>query len=117
MSLFKFFTLKTKPAIEIIYNSYSVIGPERHKIAQDIITKYSTSSDPLDNLAVAMAYEWEGAKCRPYAIKHYEEYFNSGIKTALFSEWLLYSSLAKLYEKEYNLTLLINTKLFYNFVI
>lgn len=88
-------------ALTTILENYSIIGPERHQLAQNIIFKYSSSTDPLDKLAVAIAFQWKGANHRPSAIKFYEEYLSSGTNTDLIDTWIIYSDLATLYEKEY----------------
>lgn len=88
-------------ALKFIMNNQAAIGPGRHKIAQSVIKKYSSSNNPEDQLAVGIAYEWEGAKYRQEAINYYEMFLASGIKTKLIGDWFIYSSLSKLYEKEY----------------
>lgn len=88
-------------SLEIMRNTFSLIGPARHTISWEIISQYSKSANPLDILAVAFAYEREGAKYRTLSIKYFEKYLISPVSTDLFSNWLIFSTLGKLYEKEY----------------
>lgn len=105
---------KCNSALLTVFDFNSLIGPTRHDIQQAIINKWHASDNPLDILAVAIAYEREGAKFRTDAIKYFERYFQDPVKVPLmsdfyrgypnrplFSDWLIYSMLGSLYEKEY----------------
>lgn len=73
-----------------------------------IIKKYSSSTNPLDELAVAIAYERKGAKYRKQAIEYYKRYEQhpENTKDPNSDNYLcnyidIHSSLATLYEKEH----------------
>lgn len=59
MGLFDIFSFSN--AISQIGESYSIIGESRHTIARNVIEKYANSKKSLDQLALALAYEREGA--------------------------------------------------------
>ena len=107
MGLFDIFSFSN--AISQIGESYSIIGESRHTIARNVIEKYANSKKSLDQLALALAYEREGAKYRQEAIKCFEFYFenpkpvpkNPHTKKPYFTQWELHSTLSTLYEKEY----------------
>lgn len=88
-------------ALKIMKDTYSTIGHKRHEYSLEIISNYNKSKNPLDILAVAIAYEREGAKFRKNSIEYYEKYLSFKITNPFFDYWQIYSSLAKLYEKEY----------------
>lgn len=93
----------------------AVIGEARHKNNRAIIAEYENSNNPLDILAVAFSYEREGAEFRKQAISYFEKFlanpapiplhshlFSNGKPAPYFSYWCIYSTLAVLYEKEYD---------------
>lgn len=104
-----------KSAIELAYDNTPVIGEQRHINNWNIINNYRQSENPLDILAIAISYEREGAKYRKEAISCYEKFLTNPTETPIlpnrylegqkpvrmFSNWQIYSSLATLYEKEY----------------
>lgn len=102
-------------AIEYMHNNKSTIGEQRHINSRYIIDNFANSTNPLDILAVAIAYENEGAAFRHLSIAYYERFLTNpvdvpnipnayieGKPVKMFSNWCIYSSLAKLYEKEYD---------------
>ncbi|MEE1219534.1 MAG: hypothetical protein U0L20_06395 [Ruminococcus sp.] len=117
--LSKFFKkVNTKSAIELAHDNTPVIGEQRHINNWNIIDNYKQSENPLDILAVAISYEREGAKYRKESIFFYEKFLTNPTETPIlpnrylegrkpvrmFSNWQIYSSLANLYEKEYEFT-------------
>lgn len=88
-------------ALSQVFNAYSYFGNEKHIFNEKIIEKYSTSNNQDDILAVAISYLGEGASCRKNAITYFEKYLSQPSSQQYFSEWFIYSSLATLYEKEY----------------
>lgn len=108
--------MNDKKAIMLMFNNNSVIGEQRHKNNWEIINKYSLSDKPLDILAVAVSYDREGAGFRKQAIGYFERFLKNpveipvvpnisgdgGMPVRCISYWQIYSSLADLYEKEYD---------------
>lgn len=108
--------IKQSRALQLAYNNTSVIGEARHKNNFIIIDSYQNSDDPLDILAVAFSYEREGASYRRQAISYFERFLSNpapiplvinhtnydGKQLPLFSNWCIYSTIATLYEKEYD---------------
>lgn len=104
-----------KSSIEQAYDNTPIIGEQRYINNWNIIDNYKQSENPLDILAVAISYEREGAKYRKEAIAYYEKFLTAPVETPIlpnrylegqkpvrmFSNWQIYSSLATLYEKEY----------------
>ena len=96
-------------AIEIVSECNGSISTEKRKaICNGIIAKFSTSSNPLDWLAVAIAHKYLGASHRKQAIQYYEMYLSNPVripnKTELqwaIESWMIRSDLATLYEREY----------------
>lgn len=102
MKIFNIFRKQNNiDALKIMKDTYSTIGSKRHEYSLEIINNYGKSKNPLDILAVAIAYEREGAKFRKNSIAYYEKYLSFKITNPFFDDWLIYSSLANLYEKEY----------------
>ncbi len=107
--------MDNEKAIMLMFNNTSVIGEQRHSNNWNIINGYSNSENPLDILAVAVSYEREGAEYRKKAIDYYEKFLENpseipvvpnligtnGKPIRCISLWQIYSSLADLYEKEY----------------
>lgn len=91
-----------------ICDTGEVTTAQRKEICNNIISKFSDSSDPLDRLAVAIAHKHLGATHRKQAIEYYEMYLEKPVripnKTELqwnAANWMIHSDLAKLYESEY----------------
>lgn len=91
-----------------ICDSSEISTAQRKEICNNIISKYSDSSDPLDHLAVAIAHKHLGASHRKQAIEYYEMYLEKPVripnKTDMqwnAANWMIHSDLAKLYESEY----------------
>lgn len=115
MGLFTDLFKKKESAIMLMYNNTSIIGKQRHTNNQYIINEYASSNMPLDILAVAVSYDREGAKYRKKAIEYYEKFLSNPVEIPVIpntvglnkkpirciSYWEIYSSLAILYEKEY----------------
>ena len=96
--------LKVKDNIDAltqVFDAYSYFGEEKHVFNQKIIEKYFNSNKPNDFLAVAFSYLGEGANYRKNAITYFEKYLLQPTSQQYFSDWIIYSSLATLYEKEY----------------
>lgn len=91
-------------AIDIIAEHWATIGEQRPRIMMSVIQQYSDSDDPRDILGVAYAFLNCGAKYRKQAIEYFEKYLASPSDLNCYhfvNEWGIYSSLAILYEKEY----------------
>lgn len=109
MGIFNLFKNKEKKlifnkkldALTQVFNAYSFFGEEKHTFNNEIINNYCNSNNANDILAVAMSYLGEGAKYRKDAIYYFEKYLENPTSQKYFSNWLIYSSLADLYEKEY----------------
>lgn len=96
--------LKAKDNIDAltqVFDAYSYFGEEKHVFNQKIIERYFNSNKPNDFLAVAFSYLGEGANYRKNAITYFEKYLSQPTSQQYFSDWIIYSSLATLYEKEY----------------
>ena len=92
---------KNIDALTQVYNAYSFYGTEKHIFNNKIIENYSNSNNSNDILAVAFSYLGEGANFRKQAITYFERYIKYPSGQRYFSDWLIYSSLATLYEQEY----------------
>lgn len=94
-------------SLQIVIDNAAIIGPERRILSESLIDVYKETKNPWDNLSLAWAYENLGAKYRTKAIEHYERFLENPIFPKIighncFSMWSIHSSLAALYEKEYN---------------
>lgn len=113
---FKHHSATKNKALQLAYDNTAVIGKERHANNQRIITEYKDSDYPLDILAVAISLEREGASYRPQSIIYFNRFLSNPMPippaphistldstpTPMFSYWSIYSTLATLYEKEYD---------------
>lgn len=100
-----FKTLKFNKNIDALtqtFNAYSYFGEEKHVFNNQIINAFFSSSNSRNELAVAFAYFGEGSKYRNDAIQYFEKYLSHPVNNQLFSDWIIYSTLATLHEKEYN---------------
>ena len=61
-------------ALRIMRDTESMYGDEKHRINRQIIRQFSDSNNPLDILAVAIAYSGEGAKYRLESIHFFERF-------------------------------------------
>lgn len=98
-------------AIGLAFETESTISVSRHILSQLIFIKFKDSDCPRDILSVALALSREGAYYRRSAIFYFEKYFANPSDLKLershyqpieaFKEWQLHSTLATLYENEY----------------
>lgn len=107
---------KDEDALLKAYNNTAIIGEKRHTVNQSIIKEYKESDNPLDILAVAISLEREGAAFRRQSITYFERFLSNSVPIPfvpdtylsdrnpkpMFSYWYIYSTLATLYEKEYD---------------
>jgi len=94
-------------SLQIVIDNGAIIGPERRILSESLIDVYKETKNPWDNLSVAWAYNNLGAKYRLKAIEYYEKFLGNPLFPKIvghnpFSMWSIHSSLATLYEKEYN---------------
>ncbi len=94
---------KNADALQEVFDKCSYYGEEKHIFNNQIINDYKNSTNPNDNLAVAISYLGEGAINRKDAIIYFEKYLNNPTDQTYFSDCYIYSSLANLYECEYML--------------
>ena len=81
-------------SLQIVIDNGAIIGPERRILSESLIDVYKETN----NL---------GAKYRLKAIEYYEKFLGNPLFPKIvghnpFSMWSIHSSLATLYEKEYN---------------
>ena len=95
-------------AIGLSFVSATTVYKPGYILPQIVILRYSDSENPLDMLAVAIAYSKKGAYFRKQAIEYFEKYYTNPVPAkipnadyALFDERNLKLTLADLYEKEY----------------
>lgn len=86
--------------------SYVVTYKPRYVLFDIVILRYENSADPIDMMAVALAYESKGAHFRQEAIFYFEKAIQSVDKCVFsqFSSYTLdqiYLKFAELYEKEH----------------
>lgn len=91
---------ETDSAIGLAYETVPAIGIAGHILNQLIYIKFKDSDRPRDIIAVAVALAREGAYYRKTAIEYFERYFDNECET-MFDDWTLHSTLAILYENEY----------------
>lgn len=87
--------------------TYSIVYKARYVLFDVIIVQYGKSESPIDQLAVALAYESKSAFFRKDAISYFESAIHYIEKSTLnrFSSYQpmsLYIKFAELYEKEHN---------------
>lgn len=92
--------------IGLANEAYGVLYKPRYILHEIIILKYSDCDNPLDRLAVALAYETKGAQYREQAILFFEDSINRVNRNdlnlfAAFQPLFLYNKLSVLYEKEH----------------
>lgn len=97
----------TARALGLFYEFSSISSKLSFIFPEIIIIKYKASKNPLDHLAVALAYSRKPSYYRPLAITYFNTYFNNPIKiptntygTPLYNEWYLHLQLASLYDME-----------------
>lgn len=87
-------------AIGLAYETVLATGIAGHILNQLIYIKFKDSDSPRDIIAVAVALAREGAYYRKSAIEYFERYFDNECEI-MFDDWTLHSTLAILYENEY----------------
>lgn len=93
--------------------SYPIAYKPRYVLFDIIIVRHEKSENPIDQLAVALAYETKGSFFRKDAISYFESAINYIDKSTLnrFSSYRpmsLYIKFAELYEKEHDYKKAIN---------
>ncbi len=108
MGIFSSLFVKKSKALEIMHQNIATIGEKRHTISRYVISNFSNSVDPLNQLGCGLAYINEGAAYRKQAISCLEFYFANPLPLPkqpngfpYFTQWYLHSELSTLYEKEY----------------
>ncbi len=97
-------------AIGIMHISKLAVLKPSYIINYYVMLKYADSDNPLDIVAVAVAYSKMGAQYRSQAIMYLKKYFENSCDLSIpdsdgyfFDEPFLHKQLALLYEKEYQL--------------
>lgn len=90
--------------IGLALESYSVVYKPRYILHEIIIIKYGNSRNPLDQLAVGLAYKTKGAYFRKQALEYMKKSVENIKKSEwkrislLFSKCYIYSDISNLYE-------------------
>lgn len=93
-------------SIGLANESYPIKYKPRYILFESVILLYADSDNPVDNFAVALAYESKGAYFRKQAIEYYEK-SEPYISTEFMRDFVsymplhVYTMFAKLYEQEH----------------
>lgn len=92
--------MKIIDPLSFIKQNQSATGMFRKEIADSIIEQYGRSNRIEHIYALAVAYQWKGAKYRPLAIINYEKYISMSGGLENIYEWSLISNYGLLLQKE-----------------
>lgn len=93
-------------AMGLVNEAQTTVYKPRYVLFELVILRYASSNSPLDQLAVAIAYQSKGAAYRRSAIEYFEKSIQRVPKRFLniFVSWTnlsLYSAFSEVYEKEH----------------
>jgi len=93
-------------AMGLVNESYPVIYKPRYVLFETAVIRHKDSKDPLDRMAVALAYEEKGAFFRKKAIEYFESssFVLDGEDIKLFHSYppfVIFVKFSKVYESEH----------------
>lgn len=99
--------LYSDKSVGLVCESAPIVYKPRYVLYEIAILLYSTSKEPIDQLAVALAYETKGAYFRKQAIQYFEKSISKIRYSKLkkfysYSPFTIYIKFAQLYDKEHD---------------